>query len=287
MGKSTAQYECMIRGSVLFSLNRDTQPTAYQREALKMVELLYLYLLSVSASKYSEFGLEITQTANRCIKNYTAEKGDFLNYFNSAISRECGKTRTRTHVAEQHGGVHIPEQELRVIGRIIKLAEAQGRYEFSAELFRHVAEATSIPEKNVQEYVAAYQGSLVVGETFSTDDGEESFWNCVAVEWTAGETIESVESAMSALSNVNRIFLKRQERQKPLLSKLLTAKIALHLEENPALYAFAQTLDFFDEDIYRISCRRSLQISAKEIAASLGLSEQSVSRTYKAFIRLL
>ena len=68
MGKSRVEYENLIRNSILFSLDRNTQATAYKREALKLVEYLYLYLVSINADKYTEFGLEITETANRCIK---------------------------------------------------------------------------------------------------------------------------------------------------------------------------------------------------------------------------
>ena len=91
MGKSRVEYENLIRNSILFSLDRNTQATTYRREALKLVEYLYLYLVAINADKYTEFGLEITETANRCIKNYTADAGDFLNYFNSAISKEYRK----------------------------------------------------------------------------------------------------------------------------------------------------------------------------------------------------
>lgn len=43
MGKSRVEYENLIRNSILFSLDRNTQATAYKREALKLVEYLYLY----------------------------------------------------------------------------------------------------------------------------------------------------------------------------------------------------------------------------------------------------
>lgn len=81
MGTSRVEYENLIRNSILFSLDRNTQATAYRREALKLVEYLYLYSVAINTDKYTGFGLEITETANRCIKNYTAEVGDFLNYF--------------------------------------------------------------------------------------------------------------------------------------------------------------------------------------------------------------
>ena len=67
MAKDKTEYEKLIRSSTLFTLDRDTQSTAFRREALKMHENLYLYLMSINSEKYAEFGLEIIETANRCI----------------------------------------------------------------------------------------------------------------------------------------------------------------------------------------------------------------------------
>lgn len=68
MNKSRIDYETLIRNSILFSLDRDRQAATYRREALNMVEYRYLYMNSLNSEKYKEFGLEITETANRCIK---------------------------------------------------------------------------------------------------------------------------------------------------------------------------------------------------------------------------
>ena len=100
MNKSRIEYEKLIRTSILFSLDRETQTVAYKRESLKMAEYLYLYVTSINADKYSEYGLEIAQTAKRCIKNYTKESGDFLNYFNSAISKEYRKVFAQKRFSE-------------------------------------------------------------------------------------------------------------------------------------------------------------------------------------------
>ena len=46
------KYEKLIDSSSLFSLDKEKERTAYKREALKMVEHLYCYLMSVNKSKY-------------------------------------------------------------------------------------------------------------------------------------------------------------------------------------------------------------------------------------------
>lgn len=288
MNKSRIDYENLIRNSILFSLDREKQAIAYKREALKMVENLYLYLTSINAEKYSEFGLEITQTANRCIKNYTSEAGDFLNYFNSAISKEYRKAYAIQHQAEQHGGVHIPEQDQRVIRKFIKLAESQGNYDFDDKIISCIADATGIKDTQVKEYVLAYQNSFVMNDTYVNDDGEEgSLFDFIASSDSADNKILEIESSKELLSKIDIIFKSRQERQKPLLSKLLTSKIALQLLDSENLLVFAKELTFFDEDVYAQTLKEGVPPTAKEIGVSLGLSEQSVSRTYKVFVSLL
>jgi len=288
MNKSRIDYENLIRNSILFSLDRDTQAVAYKREALKMVEYLYLYLTSINADKYSEFGLEITQTANRCIKNYTSEAGDFLNYFNTAIAKEYRKAYAIQHQAEQHGGVHIPEQDQRVIRKFIKLAESQGKYDLDDKIINCIADATGIKQSQIKEYVLAYQNSFITNDTFINDEGEEgSLFDYIASPDSTGDELIELESAKELLLKVNAIYLSRQDRQKPLLAKLLTAKIALQLMDSEELLSFVKSIDFFDQSIYDLTLSNGNPPTAKEIGTGLGLSEQSVSRTYKVFVSLL
>ena len=89
------------------------------------------------------------------------------------------------------------------------------------------------------------------------------------------------------LEKIDMIFSKRQERQKPLLSKLLTAKIVKQLIDYPELFVVAQKTTFFSNEIYEQTVKHGNPPTAKEIGESLGLSEQSVSRSYKVFVSLL
>lgn len=288
MNKSRIEYENLIRTSILFSLDRETQTTAYKREALKMVEYLYLYLTSINAEKYSEYGLEITETAKRCIKNYTKESGDFLNYFNSAISKEYRKAFSRKRFSEQHGGVHIPEQEQRIINKFIKLAETQGVYDLSDDIINKISEATGIKHKRIRECISLYQSSFVVKDTYTDDEGNESsIFDYIASDKLTEDSIIEFDTAKELLEKVDEIFQKRQNRQKPLLSKLITAKISQQLQSDEKLLSIVKKMAFFDLDVFEISITYGSPPTAKEIGKKLGFSEQSVSRTFKEFIKKL
>lgn len=288
MGKSRVEYENLIRNSILFSLDRNTQATAYKREALKLVEYLYLYLVSINADKYTEFGLEITETANRCIKNYTAEVGDFLNYFNSAIAKEYRKVCARRQLAEQHGGVHIPENDQRIIRKYIKFIEHNGAYSITDEIISTISVSTGISYEKVADCLFDYNNSFTVSNSYISDDGSEgSLFDMIPFKKTTEDELNETNQAVEFIKHIDEVFSTRQARQKTLLSKLLTAKLIEAIWNSEQLLTVARTQSFFNEEIYTDSCRRQAPITAREIASSLGLSEQSVSRTFKVFISLL
>ena len=288
MIKSRVEYENLIRNSILFSLDRTTQTTAYRREALKLVEYLYLYLVAINANKYAEFGLEITETANRCIKNYTADVGDFLNYFNSAIAKEYRKAYARKQLAEQHGGVHIPENDQRIIRKYIKYAEHNGNYEITEEMISTISNSTGIAYDRVADCISDYNNSFAVGESYTKDDESEgSLFEMMSSGKTTEDELTEISEAEDFIMHIDEVYSKRQARQKPLLSMLLTAKLTEEIWNNERLLEFARKQSFFNKEIYTDSCNRKSTITAREIATSLGLSEQSVSRTYKMFIALL
>ena len=83
-----AYYEKLITQSPVFTLDKEIEVSAYRREALKLVEYLYCYLLGINQSKYEPFGYEITVVAKRCIQNFSPAFGDFLHYFNAAWKKE-------------------------------------------------------------------------------------------------------------------------------------------------------------------------------------------------------
>ena len=288
MNKSRSEYEKLIRTSILFSLDRETQATAYKREALKMVKYLFLYLISINADKYSEYGLEITQTAERCIKNYNKDSGDFLNYFNSAISKEYRKAFSQKRFSEQHGGVHIPEQEQRIINKFIKLAEVKGAYDLTDDIINKISEATGIKHERICECISLYQRSFVIEDAYTDEEGNESsIFDYIASDKLTEDSIIELDAAKELLEKVDEVFKKTQDRQNPLLSKLITAKISQQLQSDEKLLSIAKKKAFFDLDIFEMSIKRGTPPTAKEIGEKLGLSEQSISRTFKEFVKRL
>ena len=57
------KYEKLIQESPLFSLDKKAEPVAFRNARLKMIENIYLYLLSINKEKYEPYGCEITEIA--------------------------------------------------------------------------------------------------------------------------------------------------------------------------------------------------------------------------------
>jgi len=288
MSKSKQEYEEIIRSSILFSLDRETETVAYKREALKMVENLYLYMLSINAEKYSDYGLEITETAKRCIKNYDSSAGDFLNYFNKAMSIEFRRALSKNNMAERQGGAHIPEQERRVVKHYIRLSEQRGDYEVSQEDLQLISEATGIDLDNVRKYVEAYNSNYVVENEITGEDGETvSVFDKLPSSENIEKCFEDYDSAYELLHHIDQVFSKRQDRQKEMLSKRITMDLINPLIADEKLMKAAMQCSFFSKWVLEECIRTGAAPTARDIANDLGISEQSLSRAYKNFIVLI
>ena len=114
------KYEQLILASPLFSLDKESERNAYQREARKMVGYLYSYLLEINENRYIDYGLEITETANRCIENFDATSGDFLHYFNAAMAKEYRRASAKRNMQEVRSGLHVSEEDDKNIRKMLK-----------------------------------------------------------------------------------------------------------------------------------------------------------------------
>ena len=286
MNEDTIKYEDLIRNSVLFTLDKDTQPSAYKREALKMVEYLYLYLMSINSNKYEDYGLEISQTANRCINNYSRENGEFINYFNAAMAKEYMRAFSKNIIANKHSGVHIPEQEKRIIIKFIKLSQRQGKFELTEEYIDKISEATDISKENIKEYVKYYRKSFNANGKRCDDDESDLLASISYIDKDINK-FEDNDSAMKFAEHIDEVFKARQERQKPLLSILLTLKILTQFDCNENLIENFKSFEFFDNTFYANFVKTKRLPTVRKIAQEYNISEQSISRMYKNFISLL
>lgn len=228
------KYEKLISESPLFSLDREREYAAFKRESYRMIEFLYCYLLSVNQYEYEPYGCEITEVAIRCISNFDESKGVFLHYFNSAWKQEYSHIMGKKIEEEKYRGLRITEEDRRAVRKYIKLAQ-QMRMDCRADqLFEKLSLAMNLPLERIIE-LAQLNGVTVGSDSYIGDDGEEqSLWDQIQGDENVSQGIETAENIKELMCRLEREYESLQQRQKPIVSDMITAKICTFLTEAEA-----------------------------------------------------
>lgn len=277
------KYEKLISESVLFSMNLDRESSVYKRESYKMLEYIYCYLMAVSEEKYEQFACEIIEVATRCINNFNNSKGAFLHYFNAAWKQEYLHLMGDQILDSKLRGITVTEEERRNIRKYIKLV---GDGEMSCtreELYQRISEAMQLPFEKVR-LIAELSNIRVTGDTIKDENGKETnLWELFPDETVSVEDeLSSADSIDELLKKVETAFLSLQDRQKPIVSDMITARIwSLLSERHVASYTF------ISKDIVDCWKKTGRVPSQRAIAKKHKKDEASISRTLKAFVEKL
>ncbi|MBQ4586126.1 MAG: hypothetical protein IJA82_07965 [Clostridia bacterium] len=275
------KYEQLILASPLFSLERET--SAYKKEALKMVEYLYLYMLSINESKYIEYGLEITETANKCILSFKKENGSFLNYFNTSMAKEYRRSSAKKQIEEMRGGIHIAGDDERNIRKIVKYINSHGIDEPTKEHIRLMAEAYELDEEYVEKLIRANREAVTISPRAYNENGEGiSIFDMIPSSESADGELYDKENCEEILSKIEECFLECQERQKLIISESITrliCEIIVQYEINISKYSF------INEQMIVEYIKTGKTPTQREIATKFGKNEASVSRTINEFLK--
>lgn len=284
MKEDTKQYEEQISSTLLFQLEPGTSKYIAERE--RLIANLFSYLMSINLEVYQALGEEIFKTATACIRSFQPEKGEFLHYFNKAMEKSRKKAVAVEMQKTMRGGIVISKKEQDDLRDLMRYEKAMGKNVPFDEFCRIFADITGKDEQYVQHLLALRENVTVVSEFVTDDTGKEiSVFDTVSSPDNGFDTTERVETIKESFALVDRVLARRQERQKPLLRKMLTAKTALKVSKK-WLPMYTKS-DFFDRDIYERCLKQNAPVSQREIAAELGISEQSLSRTYKEFEKSL
>lgn len=277
------KYEQLILSSPLFSLDRERECVAYKREALKMIEYLYLYLLEINEERYIDYGLEITETANRCISNFDASSGNFLNYFNSAMAKEYRRASAKRQIEESRRGIHIADDDDRNIRKIVRFMDSRGILNPTKEQIYLISEALNLSANNVREYILMNNNSKALSDVIINDDGEESslFDTVTSGEDGLDDIAEQKEAYKAQLQKIEAEYLYCQERQKPIISALMTIRVCEFICE---YQISTDGLSFVNNEIIVKFVQTGTMPTQREIAEEFGKKEASISRTLATFL---
>jgi hypothetical protein len=283
MGYNKADYERLITESKLFSLNKETESVAFRKESYKMVEYLYCYLLAQNEKKYEPFGCEITEVAVRCINNYDETKGVFLHYFNAAWKLEYSHLCGNQAVDDRLHGVKITESEKRAIKKYLRYEASLGKDLSRRELCEAIAEILDQPIEVVAEIAELVEYRMVDNEIMDDDGGRTSIFDQLSDGHLVEENLLTSARVEEILTVVETAFLSLQQRQMPIISDMMTIRLASTIVETGV---DTSSYSFISKEVLSQYSKDQLP-SQRTIAEKYGKNEASISRTVKEFIKKL
>ena len=276
------KYEKLISESPLFSLDREREYAAFKRESYRMIELLYCYLLSINQYEYEPYGCEITEVAIRCISNFDSSKGIFLHYFNSAWKQEYSHIIGKKLEEEKYRGLRVSEDDRRAVRRYIMLAQQAVTDCSTDELYKKLSIAMDLPVERIVE-LAQLNSVIVGGDSYISDDGEEqSLWDQIPGDENVSQKIETAENIEELMLKIEREYTSLQQRQKPIVSDMITAKICTFLTN-----AEAGRFSFISDSVMEKYREDGTIPTQRDIAQKYGRDEASISRTVNGFLKKL
>ena len=186
-------------------------------------------------------------------------------------------------VKDNYIGIHFTEDEERNFKKYMRLAQNMGLDTDSPEFDEKVAEAMEISTNEVENLRKMINTKPTSGSYVNEDGDECDLIDQIESDNYADTGIIEYEEAKEFLELLELTFDQLQERQKPMLSMLITSKITLLVNEDERLSELIKSKSFYDEEVFFESLQRREQIQAKEIAEKFGVVEASVSRTWKIF----
>ena len=138
----------------------------------------------------------------------------------------------------------------------------------------------------MQELLKINNDAVAVSSTVSNEDGDEIelFDLQASKEKTAEEKMIDESAVISIIEEIDDVYSEVQERQKRLLSMLLTVEVVKAFNEDiDKAKEILCDKEFYNEEVFDYYINNGELLTAKQIGVICGVSEQSLSRTYKNF----
>lgn len=281
------QYESEINGSVLFSIDRETNSVLWTTEARKLIAVICNYYKDcvLSEKVFCESGLEIVECCNECFRFYKATDGIFLHYLNASLKKKLSQKKAKEIIGKQRHGISISKNDDQRIRKLIKYAESKGEDIYSPETQQKLAKYLGISLQDIIKYIEMSSISVASDIIYDNEGEENSVFDLLPSSEDIEKSVEEKEAFYNQLKRIADEFDACQERQKSILSALLTIKIAPTLPE----FIFKEKIEysFFNIQILKQFISGKELPNAKQIASIHNVSEQSASRTLANFIKKL
>lgn len=282
------EYENLINNSPLFEIDKESSPALYKSERYNFLTLLtdYYRLYIYPNKPLDSYSMTLMETAMECIKYYDKDKGEFLHLFNSSMKRDLHIAKAKEIIEEKRQGIRVSNEDDKLIRKIIALANSKGLDIYDRSVQEKISKALNLEPSRLQELLRINDDAVAVSSTVTNDDGDEvELFDLPSSHEKNVEDKMADESAfVSLVEKINGVFNTVQDRQKRLLSMLLTVEIIKACDEDLDKAKNVLTgKELFNEEVFDYYEKHGELPTAKQIGGICGVSEQSLSRTYKNF----
>ena len=278
------EYENLINNSPLFEIDEESAPMFYKAERYNfLTHLTDYYRFYIYPNKPLDFySMTLILTANECIKYYNRRKGQFLHLFNTAMKRELHIAKAIEIIEEKRQGIKILKEDDKLIRKVIMFAKSKNLDIYDSATQEKISNALNIDIAKLKEIIIINDNAVGVPSTIINEDGDEIelFDLQPSKEKNAEEKIVERDSLNDRLKDIEAEYLDAQDRQKKILSMLLTTEI---IKSQGLDLIKTNRFAFFNKDILDYFEINQKLPTAKIIGELCGVSEQSISRTYKNF----
>lgn len=282
------EYENLINNSPLFEIDKESSPALYKSERYNFLTLLtdYYRLYIYPNKTLDSYSMTLMETAMECIKYYDKNKGEFLHLFNSSMKRDLHIAKAKEIIEEKRQGIRVSNEDDKLIRKIIALANSKGLDIYDMTVQQKISKVLNMELSRLQELLRINDDAVAVSSTVTNDDGDEVelFDLQSSHEKNAEDKMADESAFITLVERIDDVFTTVQDRQKKFLSMLLTAEIIKACDEDLDKAKNVLTgKELFNKEVFDYYKKHGELPTAKQIGKILGVSEQSLSRTYKNF----
>lgn len=282
------ELENLINNSPLFNVDKESTPELYKTEKYALFTLLTDYYRSYifPHKPLEEFSYTLIETAAECLKYYDKSKGEFLHLFNKVMKRDLGIAKAKELIDTHRKGIKLSTYDEQMVRKVISLANSKNLDIHDSAVQAKIAIVLGISADRIAELIRINDNAVAVSSMVTNDDGDEvELFDLQSDKADTPEnTIIMRDGLKELVIKIDSVFQTVHERQKKLLSLLLTAEIVKSLDYDiKATVNLLQGYAFFDLEIICWYEKHGDIPTAKQIGEICGVSEQSLSRTYKNF----
>ncbi len=295
--RTKEEYEILINSSEVFSIDNKKYQNTYADKYRKLQNYIceyFRYYIWKNDSKvdfenqpFTKYGLELMITCKSAVTGYNKERGEFLSFYNYLLKKNIEKKKAKDKLEEIRKGIKVGDKTQRKISAIMKMAKAKDLDLTDDIVIQNIADVLKMPVVEIKKYIKINEEAQSIFDTIKTsDDVRISIFDTIQDKF-GDMAIENIivdkSKQVEFLETIQKVFNQTQERQKSMLSMLITVRLLEISDEISEITNYS----YLNQQMIK-KYRQDLHIPTdKEIADAFGVSPQSVSRTFGQFKRKL